>query len=700
MQLVPGINKESTNYGNEGGWYHCDKVRFRSGNPEKIGGWTRYSANTYIGTARNLHNWIDNDNSNWLSVGTSEKFYAEEGGKFNDITPIRQIFSSTSVPALSPTTNNFTTSTTSTLVTVNIVAHGAIVGDYVSFGGVSGANAILLNEDIATSVRDFVITTIIDLDHFTINLATNALSTGANGGSGTIAFFQLVNGLDVYVSGTGWGAGAWGISGWGASSETGGIGQQLRLWSADHYGRTLLFNPRGGDIYYWDSLEYGYNTIFPRATTLLAAVINENLYVTPPYEITHGIYPTIPSFANYLLVTAQRMLVLFGTNEYGDGSVSNMLVRWSDQQNIFQWKPDITNQTGEYKLTHGSQIIQAVDTRQETLIFTDSALYSMRYQGPPYVFGFNLLMDNISIMSPNSAYTVNGVTYWMGLDKFYMYSGTVETLPCTVKQYVFEDMNTEQSYQFFVGGNSGYNEVWWFYCSEYVLDANGDVIIAADGSPIKNTKINKYVIFNYLDRTWYVGTMARTAWLDSGVRKYPMAATYTDDSTVINYGRILYHESSIDDVSGVTSVPINAYINSSEFDIDDGQQFGFIWRVLPDVNFNASTIPNPKVYISLLPRRNSGNPYGTNIAKTQTTSIPIQNVGHEAQKNIETLFPKAVVSGNDYSHSPVYTIQEFTGQVYTRVRGRQCTFKISSKDIGVAWQLGAVRLDTRTDGRR
>lgn len=687
MQLVPGINKESTAYGSEGTWYDCDKVRFRSGNPEKIGGWTRYSDYQYTGVARNLWNWIDLTNNNWLAIGTTSKFYVENGGTFYDITPIRGAVKTTALgydlwytSGFAPTaTNNcFTTVSGSKTVTVNLSGHGAIDGDYVTFYGVTGTYATALN-------KEFVVTFVSNTS-FTIELAVNATTSGVTGGTTTYAAFQITTGTTVYNSGNGWGAGTWNSStAWNTptlGTLSAGVGIQLRIWTIDNFGEDLLYAPRGGDVYYATTFA---GTI-PRTLSL-----ETQASLNPPFG---GTYINVPTAANIVMASNEQFIILMGTQQLGDettpgGNINPLLVRWSDQANPFEWYPSVTNQTGEYTLSHGSTIIQAVQTRQETLIFTDTALYSMQYQGPPYVWGFNLLMDNISIMSPNSAYTVNGVTYWMGVDKFYMYSGTVETLPCTVKQYVFEDMNIEQSWQSFVGGNSGYNEVWWFYCGQYVLDGDGNTFLDLSGNPIKNTQINKYVIYNYLDRTWYVGTMARTAWLDSGLKPFPIAADYNN--------RILYHENHVDDVSGTSPVAISAYVRSSEFDIEDGQSFGYIWRVLPDVNFNASTVNGAKVYMTLTPRRNSG--YKPGAFKT-TTSLPVPSAVNHEQNAVETQNPTAVVSGNDYTHAPVFTVQEFTGQVYTRIRARQCIFNVSSTDIGVAWQLGSVRLDVKPSGRR
>ena len=354
----------------------------------------------------------------------------------------------------------------------------------------------------------------------------------------------------------------------------------------------------------------------------------------------------------------QEFLICFGANQYSPNNANTsfnpMTVRWSDQANQYQWIPIITNQAGEYTLSNGSYIMGARATRQEILVWTDSAIYSMQYIGAPYVWGFQILMDNISVMSPNCMITVNNITYWMGRDRFYMYDGTVKTLPCSLKQYIFEDLNQDQSYQVFAGANEGFNEVWWFYVS----------------NSSQNTSIDKYVVYNYLDQCWYYGTMARSAWLQTGTQPYPISADYNN--------RLLYQEFGNDDLSvqGVTT-PINAYIQSSDFDIGDGNNFGFVWRMLPDVNFNSSTTNQPSVTIQLQPRLNSGTAYNTN------TDNP------------------TVQSSQNFSNSvPAYTVNQFTGQVYTRVRGRQMAFRLQSTGTGVAWQLGAPRIDIRQDGRR
>jgi hypothetical protein len=335
-----------------------------------------------------------------------------------------------------------------------------------------------------------------------------------------------------------------------------------------------------------------------------------------------------------------------------------MLVRWSDQENPYVWEPEVTNQAGEFRLSNGSYIMDSQATRQEILVWTDSAIYSMQYLGPPYVWGFNILMDNISIISPNCAITINNVTYWMGADKFYMYSGRVETLPCSLWQYVFDDINKDQAWQVTVGANEGYNEIWWFYCST------------------NQTVINKYIIYNYLERTWYYGTLNRTSWLDSGIRQNPMGTFINGADDVGNpTGTVVYHELGNDDASTATTLPITSYVQSSDFDIGDGHNFGLVWRILPDVNFTGSNVNQPSVVMTLKPRQNSGSAYGT-------ADMPV------------------TTSSDNYTLGPQYTIQEFTGQVYTRLRGRQMAIRISSDGLGVAWQMGTPRIDIKNDGRR
>jgi hypothetical protein len=352
-----------------------------------------------------------------------------------------------------------------------------------------------------------------------------------------------------------------------------------------------------------------------------------------------------------LVSDASRFVLAFGVNDYGSSVQDPLLIRWSNQESYTQWTPSDTNQAGSYRLSQGSAIISAIQTRQEVLVWTDSALYSMQYLGPPYVWGFQALGSNLSIAGPNVMTTINNVTYWMGTDKFYTYSGRVETLPCSLRQYVFDDINMQQSYQFFAGTNEGYNEIWWFYCS-----AN-------------STSIDKYVIYNHLERTWYYGTMGRTTWCDSPLRTEPMAAGYN--------GQLIYQETGVDDGSTVpgTLTPIDAYVQSSDFDIGDGHNFGFVWRLIPDVTFDGSSTAEPQLNFTVRPRANPGSGYGT-------SDNP------------------AVISANNYAGQRTYNVQRFTQQVYVRIRGRQMAFRVESNTLGVQWQLGSPRIDVRADGRR
>ena len=638
LEFRPGLNREGTDYANEGGWYDGDKIRFRSGFPEKIGGWSRLSNDFFLGVARSLWNWIDFDGSNYLGVGTSKKYYIEKGGEYYDVTPFIHI--STTVGAAA---GPFTATTGSSSITIVDSGYTPNVGDYIVISGAVslGGNitAAVLNQEYqeVTEVSGTTFTIIARSPTTGLPVLASAGDTGHGGATVTISY-EVPVGLDVFTFGTGWGAGPYSRGTWGSAftTATGGIAQQLRLWSNDNFGQDLVIAPRGGAIYYWTD-EGGVGT---RAVAL--STLSGSAYT--------------PVATNQVITSAiQQFVIAFGANSYVSGNPTTpfnpMLIRWSDQLDPLQWVPDITNQSGEFALTNGSFIMGARATRQEILVWTDSALYSMQYLGAPYVWGFNIMMDNISVMSPNSMITVNNVTYWMGTDKFYMYSGRVETLPCALRQYIYDDINLDQSFQVFAGSNEGFNEIWWFYVSS---------------ESTANT-IDKYVIYNYVDRVWYYGTMARTAWLDSGIRQFPMAADYNN--------RILYHESSVDDNAGITSVAINAYVQSSDFDIQDGHNFGFVWRILPDVNFNGSTANGPTVTMTVKPRQNSGTPYG------QADS-------------------PSVVSGDNFITQHTYNIQEFTGQVYTRLRGRQLSFRIESTGLGVAWQLGMPRIDIRPDGRR
>ena len=619
----PGVNRENTRYTTEGGWYDCDKVRFRQGNPEKIGGWTRFSAFSFLGVCRSLWNWVTLAGFNLLGVGTNLKFYIAKGGQYFDITPIRDTVVLNG-PFAAVTTIPF-----SSTITVSDTGHGAITGDFVTFSG-----AVSLGGNITAAVlnQNYQIT-VLTTNQYTFTakdpttgapVVSNASDVG-NGGATVTADYELNTGPEVQQALVGWGAGAWGSGGWGIGTVSPNILSPLREWNQYNFGQNLVFGPRGGGIYYWDAV-LGTGVRGVNLTTLGDA--------------------STPLFQNKIVVSdASRFVLVFGTNDYGASTIDPMLIRWSDQENPFIWSPAATNQAGSIRLSHGSEIITAIQTRQEIVTFTDQALYSLQYLGPPYVWNTQLLGDNISIASANAVALASGVLYWMGVDKFYAYDGRVQTLNCDVRRYVFSDFNQDQSAQVFAGTNEGFNEVWWFYCS-----AN-------------STTVDKYVIYNYLEKIWYYGTMARTAWLDTGLQSYPIAATYLNN--------IVNHEDGVDDNATDVPTPIAANISSSEFDIGDGHNFGFVWRVLPDLTFGGSTSsPTPQVTMTLQGLQNSGSGV-TNSAG------------------------QSVVKGNTY-----VVTEEFTGQIYTRVRGRQLIFKIDSSQLGTTWQLGAPRIDIRPDGRR
>jgi hypothetical protein len=642
LQLRPGINRESTTLANEGTWFEMDKVRFRSGYPEKLGGWTKDSGTTpsalqppagsYWGVARSLWNWITLSGANLMGVGTNLKYYIQQsdGGNFYDITPLRDVDTVAS--------NAFTTVNGSTTVVINQAGHDAQEGDFVTISGVVGA----INGIPAAALNLEFRITYIDSATYSIVVSSPATSSGTTGAA-TFSY-QIATGGEIYTVGTGWGAGGWGgntsgtLTGWGLSAPAGiGVGVQLRLWSQDNYGEDLIINPRGGGLYLW-KVNANPN-IYDRAVLLSSA--------SPAPYTTDVDCPTV---VNAVAISdASRFTIAFGCNDYGSAVLDPLLIRWSDQENYALWSPAITNQAGSYRLSTGSSIVAHQQTRQEILVWTDAAVYSMQYLGPPYVWGFQILGENISIAGPNVTATAANVVYWMGYDKFYMYSGRVETLYCPLRQYIFGDINLQQQYQFFAGTNEGFNEVWWFYCS-----ANSNVI-------------DRYVIYNHVERIWSYGNLLRTAWLDTPLRESPTAAGYN--------GQLIYHESGVDDGTTNPPSPISAFCQSADVNIGDGHNFGFAWRMIPDVTFDGSTVNNPAVTMTLKPRQNPGANYSAAATPTVTST---QN--YQAQRN--------------------YVVQQFTEIVYVRVRGRQMAFRISSDGLGVQWQLGVPSLDIRPDGRR
>jgi hypothetical protein len=697
LTLKSGVNKENTRYTSENGWFISDKMRFRQGTPEKIGGWVRISSSIFQGVCRSLWNWVTLTSLNLIGVGTNLKFYIESGGAYNDITPIRSTVT---------INNNPFALTASTTVTVTDTAHGCFTGDFVTFsgaaaigGGGTNVTAAILNQNFQVSVIDVNTYTIV------ISVTPNATAIAASpgGGSGVIAAYEIHAGPAYAVAVTGWGGGAWGTGAWGFGTNS---VNAIQLWSQNNFGEDLIFAPRGGGIYYWSAqigvtpLTFTVTIASPGVVTAAlrngtAVVLNTTgalptglsvgtvYYVVGSTGTTCNLSATFggaaintsgtqsgvqtisprgiditqlggasdcPTIQNFIFVAdTSRFVFAFGCNDYGSTVQDPMLLRWSDQESVTDWTPSATTQAGSIRLSHGSDIVTCVQTRQEIVVFTDSSLYSLQYQGPPIVWSSQLLGDNISIIGPNAAIVASGVIYWMGIEKFYKYDGRTQTLRCDLLRHIFQDINLAQASQVFAGTNEGFNEVWWFYCS-----AN-------------STAIDLYVIYNYAEDVWSYGTLGRTAWLDSGLRNHPLAATYS-------YNLVEHEQGNDDNVNG-TPVAINAIIGSAEFDIDDGNHFGFVYRMLPDITFRGSDAGSPQVTMTLIPMQNSGSGYNN----------PISAGGN----------PDATVVRTSTS-----VIEQFTGQVFVRVRGRQMILQVESNQLGCAWQLGSPRIDIKQDGRR
>jgi len=702
LVLKPGVNRENTRYTNENGWYESDKIRFRQGTPEKIGGWKRISASTFIGVCRSLWNWITLAGQNLMGVGTTSKFYIENGGAYYDITPIR---------AEHTLTNPFTTSTATnsggkTTVTVADAAGGFTDGAYVTFyGGTAVGGVTVLGEYSLT---------LVDSATYTISV-TGTASSSTTGGGTVYAVYQINPGGATYVPSVGWGAGAWGGGYWGVGETVPAAVPPIRIWNQNNFGQNLLYGVGGGPLYYWDAT-VGYSASTVTMTIATPCVVSCTLglaNLTPISFSTTGALPTgllpgttyyvryvtstsfnlsatptgalintsgsqsgvqsisprgvlvsslsgadayVPLYQNVFTISdASRFVLVFGTNDYGSTVLDPMLIRWSDQESLTTWYPAITNQAGSVRLSHGSKIVSVLQSRQEILVFTDSTIYSLQYLGPPYVWGNQLLSDNVSIISQNAPAIASGVTYWMGVDKFYKYDGRVQTLNCDLRQYIYSDINLEQSVQVFGSTNEGFNEVWWFYCST------------------DSSVIDKYVIYNYIENAWYYGSMGRTAWLDTGLRNYPIAATYSYN--------LVNHEEGVDDNTSGTPAAIAATITSAQFDIGDGNNFAFVWRMLPDLTFRGSTDgTTPALTMQLLPLQNSGSGYNDPKSVGGTSTDASQ----------------AVTATQTY---PI-DLDTYNGQIYIRIRGRQMSMRITSNKVGTQWQLGSPRIDFRPDGRR
>jgi len=632
LQFKPGINKEITNYSNEQGWNKGDKIRFKKGFPEQIGGWTRVADTQVVGTPRTLINWIALDGDNLVGVGTNIKYYVLDGQTYSDKTPIR---SSTTFSG--GAANPFTTVSGSTTVTVTDTGHGADDGSYVTFknsSDVNGVPAAELNKEHRL--------TYVNANSYTITVTTAATGSGSGGGSTIVGEYQINPGQEIFSYTSGWSSGSWSSGGWGQTGFS-DLAQQLRLWVHDNYGEDIITNVYQGDIFYLD--KNGTNS-----STTSSSTISYRMRAIKSIAQADGMSAPalnyIPTQVTYSMVSQQaRHVICFGADKQnGSGAFDPLLVRWSTSEDYQTWQPLATNSAGDFRLEQGSQIVSAVKTRQEILIFTDTAVYAMQYVGFPYIFSFNLLASNISLMSPNAVSVANNIVFWMGRDKFYVFDGQVRALPSTLRSHVYDNINTEQEFQVISGTNEEYNEVWWFYPTG------------------TDTQINNYVVYNYLENIWYYGTLSRSAWLDSGLRQYPIAFDYNR--------RALNHEVGVDDASGSGSVAIGSYIESSDFDIGDGDQFSFVWRMIPDLTFTGSESINPDVTLTLTPRDYTGGSYTSETGKSVQASA---------------LSPQEL----------------YTNQIDIRIRGRQLKLRIDGSTlVGTKWQLGTPRIDIRTDGRR
>ena len=780
IQIKTGLNRENTNYAGEGGYYSCDKIRFRSGYAEKIGGWITNSVNTFAGVCRSIFNWVSLNSENLFAVGTNQRYYIQNNGTFFAITPI--------VRTLTLANNPFTTVAGTTTVTVVDAGFASTVGSFVNFTGATPVGGLTIAgsyEIVTAGVGTYKI------------YAPGATSGATAGGAAVVASYELSAGSPIYAALTnaGWGVSNWGNGGWGTST---GSSISIALWSQSNWGQDLVFGIRNGDLYYWvkntvadaygnyhpaDSMHTYADTVLPAAgiykTTTTAAVaqaaaVNPTIVVANTLDIdpgallygtniTAGTYvstawngstsvplvgavtgagillgatlnfsyagKTSPNQINQVVVfSTYQFVVTLGSTPYDPTNFTPafnpMLVRWSDQTKAYEWTPSTFNQSGEQILSNGSYIVAGATARQELLIWTDKALYAMQYVGAPFVFSFTTLMDNISIMSPNAMITVNNITYWMGVDKFYIYDGTVQPLPCTIRQYVLHNINFAQSFQVICGHNEEYSEVWWHYPS---TDSNTN---------------DSYAVWNYADSNWYFGTMNRTAWYDTPITPNPIAAisvqnsyltaalTSTDttipvisctsfpssgivriDNEQIAYttnngsffsgltrgaggstatshliysavtysiaNQIVTHENGVDDGSVSPPIALPAYIETSDFDIQDGENFAFVSRIIPDLTFEGSTSgSNPRISLSLNPRQYPGYAYNTSAI------MPVDSVQ----------LPPAPPA--------VYPVEQYTGVVFCRIRGRQLSFRVASDKLGTTWQLGLMRFDVRPDGRR
>ena len=617
IPFKPGVNRENTRYTTEGGWYECDKIRFRQSMPEKIGGWVQSSSATFLGICRSLFQWITIGGQELHGVGTNLKFYVEEGGQFFDITPLKDTTGAGDV--------TFAATNGSDIVTVNDTGSDTFEGSYVTF---SGATSLGGNVTDTILNAEHLVTEVVSADQYkiTVSVTANASDTG-NGGAATIGYYQVDIGPSVTTPATGWGAGPYGDGVWG----TGVTGSDaMRRWNQTNFGEDLVFGIPRSDIYYWDQ----------STGTASRGVLLSSLSGASDVPTTH---------LHLLVSDVSRFLFAFGCNELGTTGLDSLLIRWSDQESAVNWTPAATNQAGGLRVSRGSTIMAVKQARQEILVWTDTTLYSLQYVGAPIVWSASVVGENISVVNDRAVAYASGVAYWMGSGVFYAYDGKVTPIVCDLKRYVFNDINESQYEQVFAGTNEQFHEIWWFYCSD------------------ESTTVDRYVIYNYRDKIWYYGTMARTAWRDNAWSGQPLAATYSNNLVV--------HEVGLDDGESSSVAPIESYITSSQFDIEDGHHFAFVWRVVPDVTFDGST------------------------AATPSGTMTLYNLTHSGSGRIS---PPSAGGSNTYdiTRSVSAPVEEYTEQLYIRVRGRQLALRMESDDLGVQWQLGAPRLDLRPDGRR
>jgi len=635
LQFQPGINRETTSYTNEGGWFDGDKVRFRQGFPEKIGGWEKLGSKSFLGSCRALWPWRTLNLDAFLGLGTHLKYYIESGEGYYDITPTRATTSAGDV--------TFAATNGSSTITVSDPSHGAVVNDFVTFSGAAtlGGNitaAVLnqeyqINEIVDSSTYKIIARAANSLDNITDNgqysptlVVANSSDTG-NGGSSVVGTYEINVGLDTSVIGNGWGAGAWARGTWGSAATVDLITDTLRIWTHDNFGEDLIINVMNGGIYYWDA----------------SAV---NALTNPAVAISDLVGADLaPTIAKKVIVSdVDRHVIAFGCDPLDNiGQQDPLLIRFSDQENVVDWRPTTTNTAGDLRLGSGSKIVTAIETRQQILVFTDVSLHAMQYIGPPFTFGINMISENITIRSPISVAAVEDTVYWMGKNEFYVYNGGVQTLPCSVKDYVFSNFNSFQAEKCFAAVNSSFSEIWWFYPS--ASSDNND----------------RYVVYNYLQNIWYYGNLTRTAWVDRGVEENPIAAGRD--------GYLYNHEVGFDDGSTTPASAITSYIESSQFDIGDGDQFSFVRRLVPDLTFRNSTAQTPTANFTLKARNFPGGAYLQNNSKAveKTASVPVE---------------------------------QFTQDAHVRLRGRSVAIRVDSNNTGTGWRLGSPRIDVRSDGRR